>query len=198
MKRIRPYGSKMQAFIDQWDATDHQGKVQLCQNHGITYQTGKSWRQLPADDEPFRPNLITPPARGEVIQAPQRRSRPNVPLNFQIGTKPKVIAALCDTHNPFQDEVALALVEGFLKELQPDFILYNGDSNDFYQLSKFDKNPGRINKLQDDLDDTKAMFSRHREICPNSIMKFIDGNHEYRLEKFLWVNVNIAISLTSK
>jgi len=195
LNRIRPYGEKMQQFIDQWDATDHKGKVQLCTNWGISYDTGKHWRQIPPDEEPFRPQPIEPLARGEVLRSPLKRTHPNIPLTLHTGEKPQVIAVLNDTHNPFQDLVSLALVETFLKELQPDILLYNGDANDFYQLSKFDKNPTRISKLQEDLDNTRDMFKRHREICPNTIIKFLLGNHEDRLERFIWVNAPALSSL---
>lgn len=190
MRRIRPYGQKMQDFIDQWDATDHQGKLQLCRNYGISYTTGKSWRQTPPDPEPFRPQPT-----GEVMKMPARRTRPNMPLKLKIGDKPQTIAVLCDSHNPFQDKTVLSLVEDFLTELQPDVLLYNGDMNDFYQISKFDKNPSRIDKMQDDIDDTKAMFKRHREICPNAVMKLLDGNHEDRLERYLWSSAPALSSL---
>ena len=65
------------------------------------------------------------------------------------------IAVLNDSHNPFQDQRALREVELFLKELQPDMVIYAGDMSDFYALSKFDKNPARADKLQEDLNSTK-------------------------------------------
>lgn len=189
MRRKRPYGKAMQIFVDQWDATDHQGKIQLCQNHNISYATGKSWRQYPVEPEPFRPQ-----ARGEIMQI-ARRARPNMPLKLKMGDKPQVGILLCDTHNPFQDKTVLSLTENFMAELQPDFIIYVGDANDFYQISKFDKNPNRIDKLQEDIDDTRAMFKRHRELAPNAIMKLLDGNHEDRLERYLWTNAPALSSL---
>jgi hypothetical protein len=118
-----------------------------------------------------------------------------MPFKLKVGERPQVGAFLCDPHNPFQDKVVLSLVEDFLKELQPDFIIYPGDVNDFYQISKFDKNPSRIDKMQDDIDDTHAMFKRHREICPNAIMKLLDGNHEDRLERYLWSSAPALSSL---
>lgn len=102
-------------------------------------------------------------------------------INFQ-GT----MVVLQDTHNPFQDQRAIREVELFLAELQPSLVVYPGDLNDFYQISKFDKNPDRASHLQKDLDSTVNMFQRQRKLLPNARMVQLDGNHEDRLRRNLW------------
>lgn len=101
-------------------------------------------------------------------------------------SKMETAVILNDTHNPYEDKVVLSLVEQFLGELQPAYLWYDGDSNDFYPLSKFDKNPERLVNLQGDLDSTSKMFARHRKVLPNTRMIHIDGNHEDRLRRHLW------------
>ena len=86
-------------------------------------------------------------------------------------------------------------VELFLEELQPDLVVYDGDLNDFYGISKFDKNPERANHLQKDLDSTTNMLKRQRELLPNARMIQIDGNHEDRLRRYLWGNSRALSSL---
>ncbi len=93
-----------------------------------------------------------------------------------------------DTHNPFQDQRVVREVELFLFELQPELMVYPGDMGDFYQLSKFNKDPERADKLQTDLDSTALLFKRHREGMPNTRMIFALGTHEDRLRRFLWGN----------
>lgn len=122
------------------------------------------------------------------IPAPKRRARVLTRLTTDFG-KMETAVILNDTHNPYEDKLVLELVEQFLKELQPDYLWHNGDSNDWYPLSKFDKNPARLVNLQGDLDNTAAMFSRHRKILPNARIIHIDGNHEDRLRRFLWSKV---------
>ena len=95
------------------------------------------------------------------------------------------VAVIGDIHNPYQDQTALALVEDFLITMQPDVLVYNGDVNDFYQLSKFDKDPSRMDRLQADLNNTKKMFKHHAEILPKARKILIKGNHEDRWERFL-------------
>lgn len=125
-----------------------------------------------------------------------KKSNNNAPLVITTPKEFKTMAVINDTQNPFQDERALALVEKFLFELQPDYLFYNGDTNDFYQISKFDKDPARIKDLQSDVDNTKAMFRRHRKGLPNTRTILIDGNHEDRWQKFLWTKAPELSSLT--
>jgi hypothetical protein len=86
-------------------------------------------------------------------------------------------------------------VERFLADYQPQIVVYLGDMNDFYQVSVFDKNPERVSQLQQDVSNTTTMFRRHRNILPNSAFFLIDGNHEYRWQKFLWTKAPELSSL---
>jgi len=110
----------------------------------------------------------------------------NVPLKVETTEGKGTVAVINDTHNPYQDQITLDLVENFLYELQPQFLIYDGDTNDFYPISPFDKNPNRIDSLQSDIDNTVAMFRRHKRGLPKTKRILIDGNHEDRLRRFLW------------
>ena len=91
-----------------------------------------------------------------------------------------------DYHTPFQDQRVIREVELFMQELQPEYLFYPGDIVDCYELSKFDKDPARRGKLQEELDVARAMFTRQRKLCPNAQMIFELGNHEDRLRRYLW------------
>ncbi len=137
------------------------------------------------------------PTYGERIAAARAEARgDNQPLLITLPKEFKAIAVINDTQNPFQDKISLSLVETFLFEAQPDILVYNGDCNDFYQISKFDKDPRRIADLQSDVDNTKAMFCRQRKGLPNTRMVLVDGNHEDRWQKFLWTKAPELSSLT--
>ncbi len=105
------------------------------------------------------------------------------------------MAVINDTHNPYQDQRVLREVEIFLEKLQPDLIVYAGDMSDFYQLSKFNKDPDRAGGLQKDVRSTATMFTRHSIIIPNTRKILIKGNHEDRLRRFLWGNSEALASL---
>lgn len=99
---------------------------------------------------------------------------------------------LGDIHVPFHDIEAIAIVYRFIDWFRPHFIFLVGDCVDFYQISKFEKSPQRMLKLQDDLDDTKVILSQLRALCPRSKIIYFEGNHERRLTRWLWSHPEVA------
>ncbi len=130
---------------------------------------------------------------GIVSRAP---STLNVPLKIKMGSEPVTIADIGDTHHPHQDQEALELAEIIIAKVKPEILIYGGDMCDFYQISKFDKDPGRIDELEADIKSTKAMFRRHKKRFPSVKRKILlGGNHEYRWQKFLWTTASALSSL---
>jgi len=161
----------------QWDESDHAGKVKLCEEYGINYGSGRHWRS--DCGIPFEPK-----EKPKTLDQPiPTISQVNTPYLLNTGRDMITVAVIGDTHNPYQDNDVMRLVENFLEEIQPDYLIYNGDINDFYQVSVFAKDPARLGQLQSDLDVTHAMFSRHQLILPNTKKIMVDGTHEHR-----WIN----------
>lgn len=163
------------AWCKAWDNANHQEKLVLCKKLGVSYQQGKDYRSA------CKVSDIELPA----IPAPQQKAKVMTKLTTDWG-KMETALTYNDTQNPYQDKSVLALVEQFMGELQPDYVFANGDVNDFYPLSKFDKNPERLTNLQGDLDNTSGMFTRQRALVANARMVELDGNHEDRLRRYLW------------
>lgn len=105
------------------------------------------------------------------------------------------LVSLSDTQFPFADEPLIEAVERFMRDWQPDDILYNGDVADCYEISDFDKNPSREFSLDDELRMTGDFLRRHGEIAPNAKRKFVMGNHEDRLRRFIWRHAGAIASL---
>lgn len=40
----KPIGQRMIEWCHRWDAADHEGKVELCKEFEVTYETGRHWR----------------------------------------------------------------------------------------------------------------------------------------------------------
>lgn len=117
---------------------------------------------------------------------------------------------ISDIHFPYHDEKALQLTLKIIKAYQPDIIFINGDVMDFYSISKFSKNPLRIltnteimelsqqidgsgnvvlqSALQREFDLAFDMLSTIRRQNKNASIYFIDGNHEFRLAKYMFDN----------
>lgn len=97
-----------------------------------------------------------------------------------------------DIHTPFQDDVCMNIVFKFMKWFKPNYIFLLGDIIDFYGLSHFDKDPQRITSLQDDLDTTITYLYKLRQENPKAKIVYFEGNHELRLQKYLWQHPEIS------
>jgi len=95
---------------------------------------------------------------------------------------------LPDIHVPFHDEETIKAVLRCIKELEPDRIIQLGDLFDFYDVSKFDKDPGRINSLQKEIDIGYELMEKVIKASPKSRVEYMAGNHERRLTRYLMRN----------
>lgn len=95
------------------------------------------------------------------------------------------VVVLSDLQIPFVDLALEAARDQFIGEWQPDYIIYNGDCMDCYELSSFDKNPNRMFDLEDEQEQTRKMLRHHKSIT-NAKLYWIDGNHEDRLQRVIW------------
>ena len=93
-----------------------------------------------------------------------------------------------DIHAPYYDEQALATALAFVRLYRPDIVFIMGDLVDFYQLSRFDREPRRALELQADLDSGRNVLRRIRSAAKAAKLYLIRGNHEYRLTRYLWSN----------
>lgn len=105
---------------------------------------------------------------------------------------------LPDAHFPYVDKPAFATALAFVKHFKPDVVWILGDWADFYQLSRFDKNPDRRFQLQSELDEIQVALAQVRDAAgPDASIKFTGGNHEFRLRKYLWTQAPELASLRS-
>lgn len=96
----------------------------------------------------------------------------------------ETIYFIADLHIPYENKKKVNSVLEDIQNNQPDKIVLGGDMIDFYQISKFDKDPERIGKLQQELDKFYSFMRQLRSVYTGPI-KYIIGNHETRLEKYL-------------
>lgn len=97
-----------------------------------------------------------------------------------------------DPHFPFEDKKTIKLINKFMKDLNPDIVFILGDLIDFYEISKFDKNPNRKTKLQDEIDAGVKELKYIRSILPKAKIYFKEGNHTHRLRSYLWKNPGLS------
>ena len=99
------------------------------------------------------------------------------------------IVKLNDAHIPFEDERAIECAINFCKRLQPDIIITD-EWMDFYELSRFLKNPVLATgyTLNDARLKTIEYFNRIKKSCPNARRIHLNANHSKRLQKYLFKN----------
>lgn len=91
-----------------------------------------------------------------------------------------------DTHVPFHDPAALAVVRGIVRDVKPDILLNVGDLVDAWQISRFDKDPTRRDSLQDNIDEARQHLAEMALAAPKSRRVLLEGNHEARLTRTIW------------
>jgi hypothetical protein len=92
-----------------------------------------------------------------------------------------------DTHGVFVDQRTWAAVLDFVRDFKPDQINLLGDIADFYDISRFDKNPNRRIVLGKEIEFTRdVILAELRRAAPKSRIIWVEGNHENRLQRYLW------------
>jgi hypothetical protein len=84
------------------------------------------------------------------------------------------------------DGDALRTALAFVRVFQPSHVFLIGDVLDAYQVSTFDKDPERRFQLQDDIDAAYGVLKQIRKAAPQAIIYYLKGNHEHRMQKYLW------------
>ena len=103
-----------------------------------------------------------------------------------ISRKNEKVLFVSDIHAPFQDNMAIKAIISFGKWLKPDKIIFMGDVIDFYAISKFSKDPVRAMRLQNEIDEAHSILRIFRKEFPKVEMVYLKGNHEARLQGYLW------------
>ena len=142
----------------------------------------------PVEPAPVEP---APPRRGAFASALSMPVRPfAVPLPAVAPSragKPLRAVVYGDTHIPFHDAPALAVVEAVIRDVRPDVLVHLGDLLDAGTLSKkFPVDPKRIDTLQADIDFARTKLHQWARLAPKAQRWLFEGNHEERLTRVIW------------
>lgn len=102
-----------------------------------------------------------------------------------------------DIHAPYQDKKCLESLITFIKYFNPEIIFIMGDCVDFYAVSKFVKDPLRALRLQKEIDEAHDILKQIRDAAKNAKITLIRGNHEARMQKYLWTTAKELSGLRS-
>ena len=93
-----------------------------------------------------------------------------------------------DFHLPFHDERALLLFKLFLRREYPDWLILDGDFQDFWEISNYHHTPRTGKEFREEIEIGKRILRSFRRTLPRARITWIEGNHEFRLRKYLIQN----------
>lgn len=139
----------------------------------IEGKNGKNARHTIRKEIETRPlNPYNLPASDETIYEP-----------FKIDAKRLLI--LSDIHIPYHSIDAITIAFDWAKKQKPDAVLLNGDTLDFFGLSRYAKDPKK-RSLSSELESFKDFINILKKTFGAKIY-FKIGNHEERYEHYLWM-----------
>lgn len=102
----------------------------------------------------------------------------------------KRVLHIPDTHCPNHDKAAYGLMLQVAKDLKPDLVVYLGDFFDCEGTASHKKtNPLRDpGLLKDELKEGRELLSETEEACKAKKYIFMQGNHEWRIERYIAEN----------
>lgn len=107
----------------------------------------------------------------------------------------EVNVIISDIHAPHYDVRALSSALKLIEDIQPHRVGINGDINDFFSISSFNKGADRLDTLQDEIDLGNKIRRRVREAAPNARLDENEGNHESRIRDYVRKNARALTSL---
>lgn len=99
-----------------------------------------------------------------------------------------ITIALPDIHCGFEDRESIDNVLEYVSDVKPNHIVQIGDYYDCHSISRFDKEPSRIDTLQEELDIGYRLWKDIQRAAPKATYTQLEGNHERRLHKTLLAN----------
>ena len=100
------------------------------------------------------------------------------------------VVGLFDIHlDPFTDEhPSWKVAKKFLKDYQPDRIVWGGDIASVDSISYYTNKKPRLaegRRYQDDVNHAKREIAKVVRMCPGADHDYIIGNHEYRVHRYI-------------
>ena len=147
----------------------------------IENKMGKKNNHIITKEMPTRPkNPYNLPESDEAIYQP-------------YDLKAKRLLVLSDIHIPYHNIEALTCAFDFAKQEKPDAILLNGDTLDFFGLSRFSKDP-KARSFAHELKTFKEFMDVIKKTF-NAKIYFKIGNHEERYFHFLWMKAHEIVGV---
>jgi predicted phosphodiesterase len=165
------YNENKESFRDSEDARN-------CINKAVGKAGGGNLKEAAIKNGLFRPDENKNP-----MGLPEAEPEDFTP--YQItGKKHSRLLVINDVHIPYHSVEACTAAISWGKKEKVDGVVINGDMLDFYQLSRFDKNP-KARNFAYELEQGRQFLQVLQKQLKDVPMYYKLGNHEERYEKFL-------------
>ena len=112
--------------------------------------------------------------------------------------KPQVTLLIPDCHRPYHDEYAWALTLEIAAYYGVSRIVIGGDFADFYSINGHGaKDPRLLALLKEEIKSVNDGLNELDTAFPGIPKTYIEGNHEFRLERFLISNASALLGLVT-
>lgn len=152
------------AFFGKWPGNETDGELAAMLANDVAPETARS-----VAPEALRPEAVTDAV------APIRDSQTGL----------ERILIIPDTHVPFEDGAAFAVLMAAARVLRPHTVVFLGDFADFMSVSFHPRTLGvRGYTLEEEVAAVNARLDEIQALGATRVV-FCKGNHEYRLERYL-------------
>lgn len=102
-----------------------------------------------------------------------------------------------DCHVPYHNKKAIDIVLQMAKDTEGlSEIVILGDFADFYAVNSHGKHPGLMHVLQKEVDGVHEVLDLIDKEFPDVRKIYLEGNHEYRFERYLYQNAPALFGVT--
>lgn len=104
-----------------------------------------------------------------------------------------------DTHAPYHDKRAWKILQQVCLKHKKEIseIVFLGDFADFYAVNSHGRHPTVMNVLIEEIETVNSMLDWFDQHFPSVKKVFLEGNHEYRLERYLMNNAPALFGVTA-
>jgi len=104
-----------------------------------------------------------------------------------VGTTHEMVELIiADTHFPYHDQVTWDCVLAYAEKLPITDITLLGDMIDMYDISIFSKTDKAQKKsIKGEITTTTSLLTELRSRFPNATIRYKQGNHEYRMDRYI-------------
>lgn len=186
--KLHPTGWVMTRGYARKLFAERYGEHDPWERHGYSWQSmQRKLNIVPTREER---KIINQSSRHREIKKLERASNERLSWgNLYKGTKKnrtkfRSIIVASDFHDIECDPFALRMFYTRAAAMQPDIIVINGDLLDLPEFGKYYSDP-REYQMSKRIDWVHSFFAKLRELCPDSQIDYIEGNHEARLVRYL-------------